>query len=339
MSGNGRARGAQEIPFIETSDRTRPAFSSRVWWARAQWPRALVGKFLPPASPPLLIISLPRSGSSWLATILGSAREALLLREPINQGHLAMGGATTVFDVDPAAPPDAYARLAACAFEAIPLFPSGVAPHTEQWGLLSRTRRRVVIKEVNPLALAWLLAAYKPRVIFLLRHPAAIARSYWSLNWRNAEDKLAELLGSRLLQGSLRPWQETIRSATGFWQAHGVFQGAVIRTALEALEGYPDVTVVTYESLCENPESAFGALFEFAGLTFDDAVRDLIAASSMNTTYAEAGQYGTQRNTHQMAYAWKAKLSPAELESLHSGYAAFGLPHYHQKKDWTPETP
>lgn len=192
----------------------------------------------------------------------------------------------------------------------------------------------MVIKEVNPLALAWLLDTYRPRVVFLMRHPAAVALSYQALNWCNAEAKLAEL-GTRLMNGSLRPWQETIQSASGFWQAHGAFQGAVLRVALQALTAYADAITITYESLCENPETSFRALFEFAGLTFDERVHDRIRESSVGTAQDAAGNYGTRRDTLRMAAAWKGKLTPEQLASLHAGYAAFDLPYYRDSNDWT----
>ncbi len=287
-----------------------------------------------PARPPLLIMSLPRSGSSWVAEILGSAPEALFLREPINQSHLACGGATTVFDIDPAAPPPCYAQFATRAFAGIPAFPAGVVRDARQWKLTRRTRGRVVVKEVNPLALAWLLDTYRPRIVFLMRHPAAVALSYEALNWCNAEAKLAEL-GARLMDSSLRPWQETIQSVTGFLRAHGAFQGAVLHVALQALTAYADARIVTYESLCENPEAGFRALFEFAGLTFDDRVRDHIGESSIGTAKDTAGHYGTRRNTLRMAAAWKGKLTPEQLAGLHAGYAAFDLPYYRGDDHWT----
>lgn len=315
--------------------RPLPAFAGATWWSRHPWPRHLVEAALPPLPPPILIMSLPRSGSSWVAEIMGAAKEALFLREPINQGHLAAGGATTVFDIDPASPPPHYAMLAARAFGAIPVFPAGCVRDTAQWGLRRRTQRHALIKEVNPLALEWLLAIYRPRVIFLVRHPAAVARSYEKLNWLNAEDKLAEL-GERLMQRHLHPWRALIDGASGFWQAHGVFQGAVHHVAMEILKDHPDHRIATYESLCAAPETGFQALFEFAGLTFDETIRTQIAEHAGGPGRHDVGTYGTRRNTHEMAVSWKSRLSGAQLAALRSGYTAFDGAYYRQADDWNP---
>lgn len=317
---------------MTTKEDTVP-FDSPVWWARVGWLSALIVRLIRPNRPPLLIMSLPRSGSSWVGKILGSAPNALFLREPINQSHLAIGGGTTVFDVDPESPPNAYALFTARAFTGIPIFPPGVVRDAKQWSLLSRRDKRVVIKAVNPLALSYLLKTYRPRVLFLVRHPAAVASSYWELNWRNTEEKLAQF-GPRLMEGTLEPWRETIRSASGFWQAQGVFQGAVMHIANQALGACKEYKVIQYEQICEDPECKLAELFEFADLKLDDSVRRLIAESTLGTGQEERGTYSTRRNTQEMARAWKLKVSAEHLAQLHSGYSAFKLPYYASADDW-----
>jgi hypothetical protein len=309
------------------------SFSRQVWWARGGWLSELIARSIRPNSPPLLIMSLPRSGSSWVGKILGSAPDALFLREPINQSHLTRGGDTTVFDVDPNFPPIGYALYADRAFTGIPIFPPGAVRDTKQWSLLTRRHKQVVIKEVNPLALPWLLETYQPRVIYLARHPAAVASSYWELNWRNAEEKLSQL-GPRLMEGILSPWHEAIASATGFWQAQGVFQGAVMHIATQALKACKEYKVIQYESICDDPECKLAELFEFAGLTFNDSVKRLIAESGSAKGELAKHAYSTQRNTQEMAIAWKNKVTVEQLAKLHSGYSAFKLPYYTSEDDW-----
>ena len=58
--------------------------------ALSQLPLAgeLIAAAAPVRQPPVLLTSLPRSGSSWIGRILGSADEALYLREPLTQAYL-----------------------------------------------------------------------------------------------------------------------------------------------------------------------------------------------------------------------------------------------------------
>ena len=173
------------------------SLASPVSWARRGRVSALLARLLRTQGPPVLVLSLGRSGSTWLGATLGRAANALHLHEPLTQPLLAAGqDQQTNFEVDPARPPALYARCAQAAFAGLPAFPlrPGTRPtqivrYPEQWALAQRSRRRLVIKEINPFACGWLLQAYRPRLIYLVRHPAAVALS---------NHRLGFLPGSRL---------------------------------------------------------------------------------------------------------------------------------------------
>ena len=309
-------------------------FHSPVWWAK--WGRISMSLAMAirPSGKAMLVISLPRSGSSWIGGLLGSASNALYLREPLSRSYLESGGNVTVFDVDPTSPPDNYALFAARAFTGLPIFPHGVLQDPAQASLHARPKKRLVLKEVNPLALPWLLDAFQPRVLFLVRHPAAVARSYWDLEWRNVEDRLSQF-SPRLMDGPLRPWQDTISSASGFWKAHGVFQGAVLRVVMDRLATYKDHKIITYEDICSDLTGNLRNLFQFAELDLDEATKKRIADSNPSSNQTPQNPYSTRRNSQAMKYAWKRKLDSEQLALLHAGYASFKLPFYDSTDDWT----
>lgn len=313
---------------------TTSSFSSPVWWAKEERLSMLIARLLLPSRKPLLIVSLPRSGSSWVGTILGNAANALYLREPLNQSYLATGGKTTVFDVDPRSPPEDYALFAARAFNGVPVFPNGVVRNAANWSLFSRRGKGLVVKEVNPLALPWLLETYHPRVIYLVRHPAAVASSYWQLGWRGTEEKLLQL-GPRLMNGPFKRWQDVIQSASGFWQAQGIFQGAVLRLATDSLAGYGDYRIISYEAICSDPEGKLLGLLDFSELTVDESVRQQIVDSSHGTNKGEQSAYTTRRNSLEMARAWKREVTEEQLAMVQAGFSAFKLPYYASADDWT----
>ena len=294
----------------------------------------LIGRAFRLPHKPLLISSLPRSGSSWVGELLGSANDALYLREPLNQSFLASGGTTTVFDVDPHSPPNDYALFAERAFNGVPIFPKGVVQDVRQWSLRSRHNKILVIKSVNPLALPWLLETYHPRTLHLVRHPAAVASSYWQRGWRNPEEKLTQL-SPRLLDGPLKPWRKIIRSTTGFWAAQGVFQGAVQRVVTDTLASHEDCRIVPYEEICVDAEAKLQELLDFAGLNIDDSVIKRIAELSSGDELGGSNTYGTRRNSQKMARAWKRRVKAEQLAALQAGYLAFDLPYYNSAADWT----
>lgn len=305
-----------------------------VKWANWGAASTLLAKTLRTHERPLLVMSIPRSGSSWVGDILGAAPNALYLREPINQSHLDSGARGTIFYIDPHTPP---AHLRACthaAFSGLPAFSKGIVRNAQQWTLRTRSRKRVVIKEVNPLALSWFLSEYRPTVIFLVRHPAAVACSYSQLGWTETEQRLAEL-DPRLLEGPLRPYKELIASVRGFWQAQGAFQGVILRFVVDTLAGYSDCKTITYEQLCVDPERGFRELCSYAHLEWDESMSQRITERSSATRQDTQGAYDTRRDSRTMIGAWKRKVAPDQLMALRDAYRAFDLPFYNSADEWT----
>ncbi len=281
--------------------------TSPVLWARGGPLTSWLASRWPAAQPPILLLSYPRSGSSWLGETLGHASNAMYLREPINLSYQAQGGRGSVFTVDTAQPPPAYRRAAQHAFTAIPTFDPGVVRWPAQWRLAQRAQRRVVIKEVNPAACAWFIAAFRPRIVFLMRHPAAVALSYRRMGWQQF------------------PTLEQ-------WRKHGLRQGSTLHTALTALSAYPDHRLVRYEDVCRDPLATFQTLFDFCSLTWDAQSVQFIQT---HTTHSDDAPGGTARRSQLMPDAWRSHIGPNELAALHDGFAAAQLPHYADAGDWS----
>lgn len=254
--------------------------------------------------PPVLVLSLPRSGSSWTGEVLGHASNALYLREPVTQGAAEQGDQTfyyrgTVFPLDEELEP-MYRALADRAFAAAPSFGPAILPFPDQWA--SEVPRRLVIKEVNPRACAWYLERYRPRLVLLVRHPAAVALSWQSFGW--------------------------VPVNPDGWAFNGRHQAEALRDALAALDGYAARRIVRYEALCADPLQQFEALFDFAGLTWDQSSRDFISASTERVSNRGA------RLSGEMIEAWRGKMPHEHLAALRGAYRALDLPWYQRDSEW-----
>lgn len=295
--------------------RRHKLFRRRIHWTNWGRSAVFIAKHLPPLSPPLLILSLPRSGSSWVGETLGRAPEAMYLREPFTQSRgeddpFAYDAGEWAFDTSPDRQPAKYWQMAEFAFIGLPWFQRSSVVFPEQWSLMGRVRRRLVIKEVRSLINIWLVPRYRPRVIFLVRHPAAVALSYKTLGWGqfNAVEK---------------------------WRQHGEFQAHAQRIILDRLLEHPDYRVITYETLCADPLSQFKALFEFTQLTWTAQMEQHIQDRTMGEIDNEARHpYDLNRNSRRMIDSWRSRINAEELWALRMGYNSFTLPWYASDADW-----
>jgi hypothetical protein len=268
-----------------------------------------LGQALPIPQPSVLVVSLPRSGSSWVGHTLGLAADAAYLREPLDQLYLSQGGPSAVHNFEPSTPPPTYRQAAALAFAGVPAFPSHlrIVADRGQWGLAGRRRRRVVVKMVNPYAVRWLLKTYRLRLIYLVRHPAAVALSFRRLGWWSPEPDHFRSLGR------------------DFNNAH--------RAVMDAAADGAATRVVAYEALCRDPLNHFRALFEFSGLTWDERVD---AQIERDTSGSDDGDpYSVSRHSATQADQWRRSIRPAELADLQAGYCYAPLPWYQAPEDWS----
>ncbi len=295
---------------------------------------AILAKTFKMSGPPILVLSLPRSGSSWAGEILGSAPNSLYLREPMTQSNLASDKSQPAeIYIDPIEPLQDYQQFADMTFYGIPKFQRDIVIKPKQWSLFERKTRRLVIKEVNPLACDWLLQRYRPLVIFLVRHPAAVALSYLKLGWVNINIKNMFFSNQRLINGSLKQWKTHLEAiSSDFWERQGAMQGAVLRFAFDKLRIYQDCRIIRYEDLCSEPMKVFQGLFDFTCLSWNEEIKQLIVKRSAGGDQNQP--YSTSRNSGSMINSWREKLSNKELNRLKDSYCVFDLPWYRSSCDW-----
>ncbi len=286
-----------------------------VRWAR--WgpvSRLLAGAF-PCARPYVLVLSLPRSGSSWVGHILGCSPGALYLREPFTQTGLESGDVVPAGTFGDGIPPswEAVAGDVRCG---LPRFHGHVVEDPHRWRLSGRRERRLVVKEVRPQALPWFLRVHPFRVVYLIRHPAAVALSLRAMAWRPVPDA-----------GELDAWRQ-----------EGERQADRIRHALSFLAGREDATVVRYEDLCLAPSEGFRSLYRFAGLPWSDAVERAVDATSTSAEPYRVGAYDLERRSRDMVDRWRREIPPDALSALAEGWFA-DPPAVYSREAWEPPTP
>jgi hypothetical protein len=265
---------------------------------------------LPVRQPPILVLGMPGCGTTLIGRTLADAPRALYFHEPLSEVHLAEHGPATFFEVDPYDPPDTYLWAARFAAAGVPAFgPGTVGTDSARWRFRSRLDATVVIKEVNPLAVDWYVRELSPRLVYVVRHPAAVAVSLAS---RGGD---FPVLDERFLARSSGALPRDLPDS--FWGRIGALQGAALNMADRALTLHDDHRVVSYELLCLDPMSSFKSLFAFCELEWTAAVAD-----------------GVVRNTASMTDAWRSEITATQLAEVHAGWCATSPSRYTADIDW-----
>lgn len=272
-----------------------------------------------PLRSPILLISMPRAGSSWIGSTIGSSEQALYLHEPLTQSYLhRVGRGPSFFEYDACKDKTAYARFASLAYRGIPNFKSRVVRYPHQWSIFNCKNKRVVIKEVNPLALEAIVGSYRPRIIYLLRHPVAVAQSFKEQGW------VGNQFRARFTRRSRSDLEKrfSVPYEAGFWEQIGALQAIIQHRVMEALSAQPDHMVVRYEDICREPAKEFSKLFDFCELPMSSDLQRTIGNSSYS------GKSAT------ISRRWRSDVGAEDAEHVRKGYFANRPLFYSGALDW-----
>mgnify|MGYP006280367539 CR=1 FL=1 len=281
----------------------------------------------------ILVVGMPRSGTTWLGRLLDSHPDTLLRHEPdtIDRGAYAFipDGVT---DADKEIARQHLHRMArnksAKAAGRPPVFAKSyrgsvaraaragaiyLAKTAEHYQVISSTRQTVpdfgsgylpVIKSVGlGRAPLWASAMPSAKIIHLIRHPCGHVHSVMRGMDRGAlpntvHTGFAECEVARRY-GLTRPYLE------GCTRAEALAWRWVVLTqrAVEA-----DLPLVCYEDLCRHPSEVIGTLFARCGLTPTEQTWRFLAAS----VSGQGSFFETRRDPLVAATAWQRDFAFAE---------------------------
>lgn len=301
---------------------------SPVLWSNWGIFSEFLAKQIKPKYPPVVILSMPRSGSSWVGEILGLSPSSLYLREPITQTHLKMvqKGSPSFFEFDMDRLPEGYASAAADTFSGKPFFKEQITLFPKQWALFKRSQKRIVIKEVNPFMLPWLIKTYQTKIIYLVRHPVATASSFKRMGWTG------EQFNFRLSQKTLEQIPHYEQYTRSFWAEHGALQAFLLKQTLNYAEEYKNMRLVKYKDICTDPITVFRDLYDFAELEWNDSVERKISKRSCPKR-ANADPYSTYRDTAHEVNKWKTQVPEKAIAEVKKSWLSFNLPYY-PESEW-----
>ena len=315
-----------------------------------------------PGTGRVLVVSSPRSGSTWTLRTLACAEGTSFVREPDNVDTAAavrtdvtrLGfGPYPVLEVSDAAPQ--YAALWDLAFQgrralalrrgwgrrvtrAVFALPRPVRDPllkvaARGLGAVAPRRSHVVVSSVMAhFSVEWIHATFRPRIVILQRDPLNIASSWLRLN----VDAFDVHTRPAIVERHLRPLgveppprDSSTVTMVGWWI------GALATQLASLLERHPDWILATHEDLCEAAEARFGDLYQRLGLTWTEEtemhlreggyIEPLFRGGANTFTASAGGADAATRVRREQVDAWRTRLTPDQQSELRAVLATF--PH------------
>ncbi|MEN8239469.1 MAG: hypothetical protein ABFR53_09735 [Actinomycetota bacterium] len=258
----------------------------------------------PGSSPPsnVLLLSHPRSGSSWLGSTMANSPIVDYRREPVLQHRI--GKVSDAFGASSGLTPEERDDLQT---EVTAAFADRESP-------------TVVVKEVTPLLVDDFLQAADPQVVYLRRHPLAVAESHLALGWlphRRLLDRAG--IGAREREMLQSLWDSGSDAAKLV-----AYFAAVESSVRDRLERAGAITV-TYEDLRAGDIGDAARLFDSLGIGTSD-----LSAPSVDGERTDAYGVGESRKLTSVDVP-----TPEALEEVKEAWLAFSPTSYRNEADWT----
>jgi hypothetical protein len=251
--------------------------------------------------PNVLILSNPRSGSSWLGSVMANSSIVDYRREPILQHR--SGKVSDAFGASSGLTPEEQNDLrveVALAFA-------------------DRNRPTVIVKEVTPLLIDDLLRPVDAQVVYLRRHPLAIALSHLAQGW----PPHSRLPGRAGIGAHERETLQTMWQSGSDVAKLVAYIAAVESSIRDRLERIGTI-MVSYEQLSMGDLGDVTPLFDSLRL---DA-RDL-ASPSADAERTDAYGVGSSRKSTSAD-----AVSSDVLQQAREAWMAFNPVSYREDTDW-----
>jgi hypothetical protein len=313
-----------------------------------------------PGAGRVLVVSSPRSGSTWTLRALSCAEGTSFVREPDNvdtaasvqTGVTRLGfGPYPVLEAGDAAPQ--YAALWDLAFQgrralalrrgwgrrvtrAVFRLPRPVRDPllkvaARGLGAVAPRRSHVVVSSVMAhFSVEWIYERFHPNIVVLQRDPLNIASSWLRLNVDAFDVHSRPAIVERHLRPlGVEPPPHGASNVTlvGWWI------GALATQLGSLVDRHPDWILATHEDLCEAAETRFGDLYDRLGLIWTPEtktylreggyIEPLFRGGENTFTASAVGIDEASRVRREQVDAWRTRLTPDQQSELRTILATF----------------
>jgi hypothetical protein len=262
----------------------------------------------------LLISGTPRSGSTWLANLLGEMLRYRLIFEPLTHGTDGIERYEARYFREDANSQDLRER-----FERL-LVGTARDPALDSRNQQALARGRLVKGIATNLLLGWFQKQFPSvPVVYLVRHPLLVVSSYMQMSWLTPKGAEHWLEQDQLMTDHLAPFEALIASAdTRLKQS--ALEWCVLNYVPMHQEHSSNLIQVSYEELVMAPQRVLRDLSTFLGL------EEPIMPKSIKTPSHTAESSVADRSS--LIDAWRLRLSEEDVLEVDRYVRGFGFDEY-----------
>ena len=306
-------------------------------------------------APPLLIVGVPRSGTTWTMRALASATDAVKVLEPDSEDKWPAAihakyrlGRYPVLQPGDRAP--AYRRLWAWTLQGAReprrsvlarhilgpgaedrIYDGHRDPVTWLASTLARDPRvlpgaavptggpRVVAKSIHAqFAVEWIAAEFPVDVVFLLRHPASVLASWMELNLKDSRYSTLEHRRDIRVR-YVEPWGIPLPGDDPVERMSWMI-GLLLAAIEDTARRHPEWHLRTHEQLCADPPGEFRRLYDEVGLQWNGATDRFLEEHN-----APGTGFVVKRVASELTDSWQHRLDATQLATLRRVLSWFPL--------------
>lgn len=185
----------------------------------------------------------------------------------------------------------------------------------------NKYRMRIIKSVHSGLALSFISSHFKPRIVVLFRHPAAVVAS--CLRMQLADGNRRVFTQTKLEEDYLQPYMSDIKVLDDPVTAMGLQVAIFYHIWEKQLLDNPDWISISHEALCHNPEGTFRQLYDSLDLEWTSQVSNYLRQHDVEGT-----GYETRREASTEIDKWTREISTERIKSIKKGYQLVPCLHY-----------
>jgi hypothetical protein len=185
-----------------------------------------------------------------------------------------------------------------------------------------------IIKDIRAnLLLKWISKNFPDIfIVFMVRHPCAVANSRIRLGWDTHLNDF--IIQDDLVTDFLQPYREEIEAAADIFEKN-IFMWCIENYVPLKQFGSDDMVVVFYENMCLNPENEIENVFNFIGKSFSSKVSSKIGKASPVSRKDSAINSGSN-----LVSSWRKHITESQIRRAVDILSLFGMDKIYNESDF-----